>query len=362
MKVSILGAGGISLGYAAFLTEHGHEPVIWSPSGAGTLAFANGDPLTAKGKASGSFKLQIGKTFQETIENAEVVIIALPGNGHRMVFDKLADHLQPDQTVIISSHSSLGALYLSKQLARRKIIVPIIGWGTTFLTSRRTGDREVSISNIRAKVDTATLPVSKNEQGLKICQKLFGDHFEQRSDILAISLSNLNPIAHLSNALCNLTRIERGEEWANYDCITGTVGRLYEALDVERLNLAKAYGLKVRTVFEHLHLSFHVPVGSVAEMSSRIHALRGGPPGPKTLDTRYVTEDIPYGLVPFVAIANCADVYLPIHESGVTIFSALYGRDFRRENNLLPDLGIDDMNAEDLHNVLRDGWKTDFER
>ena len=44
MRVSILGAGSVAFGMAAFLADGGHEPVLWSPSGKGTHALA-GAPL-----------------------------------------------------------------------------------------------------------------------------------------------------------------------------------------------------------------------------------------------------------------------------------------------------------------------------
>ena len=356
MRVAVLGAGGIGGGYTAYLTDQGHEAIVWSPSGAGTAALRNGKTLDASGEVAGSFSPPIAASCREALETAEVVLIAVPGNGHRTVMDQAAEHLRPDQIVIISSHCSLSALYLSKLLVRRGFDIPVIAWATTFLAARRAGETGVDISTIRKTLDVATLPLSAEDRGFEVCQALFGDHFQRRSDVLAISLSNLNPPVHMANSLCNLTRIERAEEWANYDLITGTVGRLVEAMDVERLAVAEAYGLTVRTIREHIHLSFHVPLGPVAEMTDAIHARRGGPPGPKSLETRYVVEDVPFGLVPSVAIGRAAGVSMPLHEAGINLFSALYGRDFPAENDILGELGLDGMDSEELHRLVREGW------
>ena len=356
MRVAVLGAGGLGLAYTAFLIEHGHDPILWSPSGAGTSAFRDSALLVATGQVTGSFSLQIATSCQEALEGADVVLVALRGNGHRAIFDQAVEFLRPNQMVVISSHSSLGALYLSKRLVGLGIHVPVTAWGTTVLTAHRKGEAGVDIPNYRAKVDMATVPVTDQERGLQACQAMFGDHFQVRADVMAISLSNINPISHMSNALCNLTRIERAEEWANYDCITGAVGRLIEALDKERLAVADAYGVSVRTFQEHNHLSFGVRMGTVAEMSAAIHAIRGGPPGPKSLDSRYVTEDVPFGLVPAVAIGRTAGIPMPLHEAGIKLFSALYGRDFSAENDILPELGLDGMDAETLHRLVRNGW------
>ena len=36
-------------------------------------------------------------------------------------------------------------------------------------------------------------------------------------------------------------------------------------------------------------------------------------------------------------------VEMPLHEAGIAMFSALYGHDFRSENDLLPALGLDGL-------------------
>jgi opine dehydrogenase len=33
---------------------------------------------------------------------------------------------------------------------------------------------------------------------------------------MAITISNLNPPAHMTIALCNFTRMEKGEDWSSY--------------------------------------------------------------------------------------------------------------------------------------------------
>jgi opine dehydrogenase len=133
--------------------------------------------------------------------------------------------------------------------------------------------------------------------------------------------------------------MELGESWGQNRHITPAVARLIEELDKERLAIATAFGVEVRTIHEHFHLSFHVPMGSLAAMT---HELAGRPNdvnGPTTLDSRYVTEDVPFGLVPTIRLAALADVPVPLHESGVRLMSALYGRDFAAENDILPLLG-----------------------
>jgi opine dehydrogenase len=356
MRVAIMGAGAISFGGAAFLEQNGHEPVIWSPSGRSTAALAKGKPLVATGAVTSEFHPRIAESCAEALAGAAAVLVALPGNGHRLVFDAMAPHLMADQIVLISGHLSFGALYLAKRLAERGVSVPIVAWGTTVTTGRQRGPTSVNVANLRKKVDVATVPLSDSARGLDICKELFGDRFVPRDDLLAIAVSNLNPQNHMGIALCNLTRMERGESWSQNENLTDAVGRLMEALDAERLAIAGKLGVAVRTIREHYSLSFNVPPGSVGEMARRMHERGDATFGPTSLDTRYVLEDVPYGLVPTARLGRLVGAPATLHEAGIAILGAAYGRDFAAENDLLPALDFDHMPLDKLRRLARDGW------
>jgi opine dehydrogenase len=356
MRVAILGAGSIAYGNAALLCSLGHEPILWSPSGKRGVALAEGAPLVSEGALIGEFSPRVAKTCELAVTEAEVVLLALPANGHRFAIDAAVPYLRPDQTVIISSHTSFSGLYLAKKLAERDVALPIVVWGTTVTAGRQTGDASVNISAIRAKVDFATIPASAAAHGLRICQTLFGDRFVERPDALAISLSNLNPQNHLGIALCNFTRMEHGEQWGQTENNTDSVGRLLEALDAERLAIAEAAGYKVRTIREHYHLSFHVEPGPVGEMARTLASRGNGGYGPTSTDTRYVLEDAPFGLLPTVLLGQLTDRPATLHQAGIDLFSALYGRDLAAGNDLLDEIGLASMSLGELKTLVRDGW------
>jgi opine dehydrogenase len=339
MRVAILGAGAIAFASAALLERNGHTPILWSPSGTRTAALAAGASLIATGAVAGAFHPEIAASCAAALADADIVYIAVPGYAHRAVIDQAVAHLRPDQPVVFSSHMSFSLLYLRQRRATFGPAPMLIAWGTTVVTGRQPSLTETAVSNIRAKVDMAVLPATAAPDGLALCTTLFGDRFVLRDSLTAIGLSNLNPQNHLAIALCNLTRMEKGEHWLQYGHITGAVGRLMEALDAERLAIAHAYGVTVRTLHEHFRLSFAATGNTMAEMALSLSQRGADVAAPATLDTRYVTEDVPFGLWPTVCLARAAGVPAPLHEAGVQMFSALYGRDFAAENDLLPALG-----------------------
>jgi opine dehydrogenase len=335
VRVAILGAGAIGLATASLLCQRRHEPVLWSPSGDSTRALA-GATLVASGAVAGTFRPAIASSCAAALLGADCVLIAVPGYGHRAVIAAAAPHLRPGQTVLFSSHMSFSALLLRRLCPQ----TPVVVWGTTIVTGRRTGATAVCITNIRRRVDAAVLPASETERGLTLCRTLFGDRFALRDGLIAIALSNLNPQNHLAIALCNLTRMEKAETWKQYANTTPSVGRLMEALDLERLALAQSCGVAVRTLHEHFRLSFGAQGATMGDMAQDLASRPGADPtGPATLDSRYVIEDVPFGLWPTVALGREYGQEMPLHMAGIRLFSALYGRDLTQDNDILPALG-----------------------
>jgi len=354
MRVGIAGTGPVGLGCAALLDASGHKPVLWPPRGAPDAGSTR--MIETVGLFSHRCAVPVAADVA-AMAGMDVIIVCVRSNGHRAVFEALAPVLRNGQTVIIASHASLGALYLSRLIAELGLDVPVVAWATT-LTGGPLIEGRVHVRLLRGELDVATLPAGRIDHGLALSRALFQPAFRPSRNMLSIALSNLNPPIHMANAVLNFTRIEKGEVWANYGCITEGVGRLIEALDGERLAIAAAFGVTVRSAREHYIKSFPdlVP-GSVADLSAQVDRQRKGTsPGPASPDTRYVTEDLPFGIHPVSQLGQLAERPTPLHKAGLVLLGAVYGRDFAAENDLLPKVGLARMDRSMLLDIVETGW------
>ena len=357
MKVAILGAGGVGLGMAALASSKGIPVCVWGPTASGLETLLEGKPIVSKGALEGDFRASASLDIAVAVRDADLILIAVPGNGHREVMELLAPHVRPDHVVAISSHLSLSALYLSRLLSARRLACPISAWATTAMTSKRTGAGKVHVTTLRKHIVAGTVRPEDWRVATEPLSAIFGEVFMEAPDVMAVTLTNVNPQVHLAVSLCNLTRMEYGEKWGSYHGISGAVGRLIEALDRERLSLGARFGLPVHTVQEHLHESFGLSIGSVAEMAAEQDERRkGASPGPATLEHRYVTEDVPFGIVPIVKFGRIAGVDMLLHEAGLALIEALYGRSFTDANDILPHLDIDSLTGDELLTLCRTGY------
>jgi opine dehydrogenase len=357
MRIAIAGAGAVAYGTAAFLIQNGHVATLWSPSGRRAHELASGTPLTATGVVAGEFAVEVATSAQALVTDADAIIIALPAYGQKAVMDAIAPHISAGQIVIVSSQISLSALYIAKLLARRGVAAPVVAWSAPLVTGRQNGATAVNVTAVKKKIDMAAVPASRNAEALARCETIFGPRFALQDDLLMITLSNLNPQNHMGVSLCNFTRIEKGEVWGQHEHITDSVGRLCEGLDGERLEIARRFGYALKTVRDHYHASYGVPRGPVGEMALARHNQGGAPKGPTNVATRYVTEDVPFGLLTTVLLGRISGAPAAIHDAGITLFSALYGRDFRAENDILAALDLDGMTPAALQALVRDGWQ-----
>jgi opine dehydrogenase len=356
MRLTVVGAGPVGLGTAILAQSCGHAASIWSPSG--SIDGQRHSHMEVSGALEGEFSLTIGADAAAALSSAEVIMFAAPANAHRSLIDAVIPHLVTDQIVILWTQSSLSSLYLSKRLAERRLAVSIALWTGPVIGGRRAGDRHVRINTIRPVIEIAALPHRAQDRVMASCSQLFGARFT-RCRAIDVVFANVNPVMHLPQVLCNLTRIEHGESWSVLGRTTASVARLIEALDEERLHTAAAFGAQVITLSQFLERSFPgLPLAAMSEQALVLaQRLQGGAEGPKSLETRFVNEDVPYGAVPVVALAQIAGVPTPAHRAFVDLFELLLGRNLRNENGMLEQIALARRSKSELMDLLVHGWE-----
>ena len=347
MKIGVAGTGGIGFASAAWLAHAGHDVRVWSPGGQGAQGLRDA-PLQAKGVLEADARVTVADDERALVEGADVLLIAVPVNGHKAVMDRLLPHLANGQLVIVSSMASLSALYLFEQARSRGMAITVAATGTTVLTARRTGPAQVQVMTKRTQLGLSALPRARTNDAIAMARTLFGDVFVPQANVLASTLTNINPVAHGPLALFNWTRVERAEHWPQYHYMTPQVARVIERLDGERLALARAFGLQVRTIEEHFAKSFGTTSAALADIAAELHAKRGGPPGPTDTSTRFIAEDMPFGLVFCEVLGRMAGVEMNATRAVVDAAGLIVGRDLRAENDLIAALRLEQETAQGL--------------
>jgi len=350
MKLAVLGAGAIGPASAVLAISRGHQAVLWSPSGAGIAGLTGA--ITAEGLIAGDFPLVATISLEEAFRGADAALLAVPAYAFDSVLPRIAEALPPHLPLLIAPAASLAPLVLDALLARRGADprrAPIGAMATTPGGARRLGPARVKVAMLRSAVEMAAVPAAAAPAMAALASDLFGLDCPLSPDALHVALLNLNPIAHAVLALTNVTRMERGEDWPQYAMMTPAACRMMEAMGAERDALAAAFGHRLESLATFLQRANRLPLAPLAEIAAAIAERRPDVLGPKTMESRYVTEDVPFGLAFYQAIAATAGVKMPVTDAVVTALEALWGRDLRR-NTLLDAIDMTDLPA-----LLRDG-------
>ena len=345
MRLTVLGAGAVGPGAAALAVSRGHQAVLWSPSGAGTAGLD--ETLEAEGVLEGRFAVRVGNTLEDALDGAGAVLLAVPAYAFAGLLPRIAAALPADVPLLIAPAASLAPLVF--EAMRHGPRAPVGALATTPLGGRRLAPGRVRVALIRSELEIAALPAAAAPGMAALAHSLFGNRYIPAPDVLQVALINANPIIHAALALTNLTRIEQAEAWPQYAMMTPGACRLMDALDAERDALARAWGLTIPGIATALHRANQLPVAPLAEMARIIAAGRGAVLGPVELTSRYITEDVPYGLAFYLALAASRGLAMPVTQSVVTALEACCGADLG-VNPLLAGIGW-----AGLPQALRDG-------
>ena len=140
---------------------------------------------------------------------------------------------------------------------------------------------------------------------------------------------------------------------------TPSVVRVIEAVDGELLRVRRALGLSD----ERRYRDFLIAQGFAPDAGPALYeVLRASklvtwtaPTGPSALQTRYLTEDVPFALVLASSIGDEVGAETPVIDGLISITSAMLGRDFRAEGRTLGRLGLAGVGVEGLRRFAETG-------
>ena len=155
--------------------------------------------------------------------------------------------------------------------------------------------------------------------------------------------------------LFNAGRIEAtgGKGWNLYaDGATESVCKVMLAMDVERmslLNRISSDGIAFNEAYENLYATYSLEKKTLSE-TLRQSPIHGDPAmlAPDAVDTRYLSEDLPFGLSPWSSIGRMWDIPTPNVDAVLQIASIMTDVDYFTEGLTVDDLGIEGMAPEEV--------------
>jgi len=136
---------------------------------------------------------------------------------------------------------------------------------------------------------------------------------------------------------------------------------LYQAINSERVAVAAAFGASVPSLEDWFDRVYGVREASLVETCRRLTYNSDGPyqatGTPNSLDHKFITEDVPTGLIPMSALGAAAGVPTPAIDALVAVVRTMTGKDFAPEGRDLARLGLSGMSATEIRHVMDEGFR-----
>jgi opine dehydrogenase len=354
MKVAVLGAGAGGTTLAFDYANHGHEVSLFDfaqfPENIAGIASQGG--IHAEGDISGFCEIAYaGHDIDRALQDAQLIYVVGPAFSTEPFGEAVAGKLLPGQTVIVSPGSCGGALAfkLAAGLAVDDDTVRVAETHTLHYAVRLTEPGRVHVFlKLKAGNLLAALPGKYTADILTMISDVYPT-MESAHSVIQTSLQNANPVIHPAVSLSNAARIEGDGDFLFYeDGVTDSVGRIIEAVDLERIAIGKKLGVKV---FSDPQMGMRQGYMLEDNYGSGYREAPGflGITAQTQLDHRYINEDVGYGLVFMSALGRQAGVPTPTIDGIIQVASVLMNRDYAGEAKRTPEsLGIGDLTAEQL--------------
>jgi opine dehydrogenase len=313
--------------------------------------------LTGVGRSGDARIADVTFDPSEAVARAELLNLVVPAFGQRRFFEELLPHLRDGRVVVLWA-GDYGSLELDELLAARRpeLAVRIVETNTLPYGTRLGAPAHVHLALQAPTVLAAALPAEAPGPALPLLRELWPCIVPGR-DLLSVALSNPNPIVHPPGSLLNVGRIQHsGGDFNMYrEGITEAVARVIHDVYDEVRAVATALGTEVlayderdfRTKVSIMGAAFQAPFDTVGAI--------GDIAGPKSVRDRYITEDLPYGLVPVAQLGDHLRIDTPLIDAIVSLASSVCGRDFWSQGRGLDALGLADLTPGEMLARARHG-------
>jgi opine dehydrogenase len=296
------------------------------------------------------------------LDGADLIIVVTGGNTHADVARAMAPLLQDGQTILLIQGNTGGALIVRQELRRAgcRAAVDVAEMDTYPHATARPAPTRARLVTQKRWVQIAAFPGKRSAVVMEQLQPLFPQAV-LAPNILYTGLTNMNAVLHVANCVSNAGRIESGGDFKFYaEGVTPAVVNLYQALDAERLAIAARLGVTTPGLAEWIGRTYGIREPSLSETFQRLTFDPQGPyqntPTPTSLAHKYVTEDVPTGLIPVQALGAAGGVATPTLDALIHLASVAAGRDFAAEARTLDRLGLTGQNVAQIQTTVQHGF------
>ena len=354
-KITVLGGGNGGQALAGHLASKGFSVTLFEhPDFEEKISHLKATKtIRLTGTLSATGKLACVTTDpREALEGANILYFLAPSFAQKAMFDILTPHFSPRQLLFLMP-GNFGSLTLRNSMKGNGLPEKfIIAESDTMPYACRLEEPGVvNIWGMKSFMTIAALPMESTSFFITGIQEYFPIPVKRAPNVLSIGLSNTNMILHCPTMIMNAGRIESGNGGFSFyaEGMTEAVCAIMEAMDKERIAIGEALGLNLLSTMEDMKEIYSLTGKNLREVILNNIAYCGhGTDSPSSMKYRYLTEDVPFLLVPAAALGKSLGVNTPTMDGLIHMASVIIGEEYKKTGRTLEEIGWQETSALDF--------------
>ncbi len=366
--VAVLGAGNGGTATAADLTIRGFDVNLWEHPNYEEnikpylkIGGINLEVLPSTPLHGGLAKIKLITTdIKKALDDANIVLVIVPSFAHKIFAELCTPYFKDGQVVIINPGNFGGAIEfynIFKKKGKAKDII-FAESECMIYACRKKNPTTIWIRGYKKGLRISAFPSKHNDRVIDLAKQMYPEVLPARN-VIETGLSNPNPIVHTPIMVLNAGLVDRSNiDFLFYnEGLTPIIGKVIEAIDSERMAIGDAFNTKMRSMYEQDKewYGYQGAKGKNIYETTALNKMYQWSKAPNTFQTRYLTEDIPYGLAALEDLGKKVGITTSIVTSMINIAEILVGKNLRKDCRTLNKLGMGEMNIEDIIKLIDEG-------
>jgi opine dehydrogenase len=360
MNITIIGCGHGGQALAAQLASLGNAVTLHADeSHPGYLHTIRNNTITLQGKVKASAKLELLTTDIElALLGAEVIYLSLPTHAHLPQFRKMLPFLKKGQ-IVITLAGNFSSLYFHQELVKagKQRDIHLADIASLPYACRAQEGGEVNIIDIKQKIDIAAMPAHDTLYIKSIISGHFPSHLQVSANILEMGLNITSAISHPTLMVTNAGRIGKGDlDFYFYrDGISRDIINVIATLDADRMKIGEIYGFRMPSYLDLMNGFYASRYTSYYDFFTQSPAHNTFKLCPASMQERYLSQDIPYVMLPWYSLGLHAGYESNVMKSLIYLSSALNDTCYFSGGRAIASDFFNGMDQIDIKRYLKDG-------
>jgi len=357
-RFAVLGAGHGGVAMAADLSLRGFPVTLYNRTQERIDPIIARGGIEVDGEVKGFARLdRVTSHMDEVLDEADVIMVVVPAFAHEWMARECAPHVQDGQILLLNPGRTGGALVFDNIFHQKRVRADVIiaEAETLLFASRNVGPGQSKIFRIKNAVPVAALPATRTREALQKINLAY-PQFIPAANVLKTSLDNMGAIFHPAITILNTGWIEaRMGEFEYYlEGVTPAVAKVLEAIDAERLAVARALEVRAISAREWLEMAYGA-VGDTLHEAMHNNDGYSGIKAPPNMKTRYLSEDVPASLVPIASLGDYLGVPTFTIKTIIHLASLIHGVDYWKIGRTVRTLGLEGLTVPQIKKLVEEG-------